>query len=156
QVEPLYRHGRGAALARIGAAGCHHVIDAFMIAGRDVLPERVDGPARLTLLDRPGDLAVGSTGQMSPEDDQAPHLDGHLIRLDRPAAPSTIAHDTRVSTDPATNAVNCCVSSGSSVTVFGDRATESEATETTAVAEAAGWARLVATTWKVPAVSGAV
>ena len=76
--------------------------------------------------------------------------------IEPPAPSSTIAQDTRVSTDPATSAVNCCLSSGSSVTVFGERATESEGTETTAVAEAAGWARVVATTWKVPAVSGAV
>ena len=67
-----------------------------------------------------------------------------------------IVQDTRVSVDPVTKAVNCCIASGASVTACGDNSTEIVLTETKAVADRPGSARLLAVTLNVPGAFGAV
>src|SRR5205823_13670869 len=77
EVEPLHRDRRDAGLARIGAARRHDVIDALVVAGRDVLPERVDLPACVSLMDGPGHLGIGGAGEVGAKYDETSRTHRH-------------------------------------------------------------------------------
>ena len=128
------------ALSRIERPGCTAVLPGM------IETETPGGPVTVTtaVSALPGSATLVATTWKVPDATGAVYVPAGSI--EPPAGPSLIAQDTRVSREPVTSAENHWVSPCRRLTVPGETRTETAARETTAVAEAADSARLVALT----------